>query len=159
MKQPEALTQQRLHELFDYDEGFLVFKVLRRSQIKVGDKAGHISKCGYINVRVDGRMYRSHRLIFLWHHGYLPDFVDHIDCDKRNNKIENLRSCTKSENSMNRARGYSKTGHRNVYLHNGKFQVHMSREGTLHYIGTFVDLNIAAIAAESARKTLFGEFA
>ena len=102
MTQPEAVAQQRLKEIFDYADGMLLNKTIRRSQIKIGEPAGHQTKCGYINIRVDGRMYKAHRLIFLFHHGYLPDFIDHIDCDKTNNKIENLRACSKSENGMNR---------------------------------------------------------
>lgn len=157
--QPEALTQQRLHELFDYADGVLLNKTIRRSQVKVGAPAGHQTKRGYTNIRVDGRMYKAHRLIFLFHHGYTPDLIDHIDCDRTNNCIENLRACTKSENGMNRAGTYGSAMRRNVYKRGDKFQVHMKREGRSHYIGTFDNLAAANSAAEAARAQLFGEFA
>ena len=48
---------------------------------------------GYRQVYLEARQYLLHRLIFFWHHGYLPKVVDHIDGDKTNNKIENLQGC------------------------------------------------------------------
>lgn len=158
-EQTEALTQQRLHELFDYADGVLLNKTIRRSQIKVGYPAGHRTKRGYTNIRVDGRMYKAHRLIFLFHHGYMPDLIDHIDCDRTNNRIENLRACNKSENGMNRAGSYGKAAARNVYKRGNKFQVHMKREGRAYYIGTFDDFYEAKDAAADARSRLFGVFA
>lgn len=158
-KQPEALTQARLKELFDYRDGQLINKTIRRSQIKVGQIAGGIDCRGYVKVRVDGRMYRAHRLIFFYHHGYLPQIVDHIDCNRLNNRIENLRECSKSENGMNRAGSHGEAVARNVYKRGNRFQVHMKRDGKLHYIGTFDTVDNANAAAESARVRLFGAFA
>jgi len=159
MTQPEALAQQRLHELFTYTNGMLLNKTIRRSQVKVGTPAGHQTTRGYINIRVDGRMYKAHRLIFLFHHGYLPDLIDHVDCDRTNNHIENLRACNKSQNGMNRAGSYGKAASRNVYKRGGKFQVHMKRGGKPHYVGTFNSLDEANAAAAAARVKLFGAFA
>lgn len=158
-EQPEALTQQRLHELFTYSDGVLLNKTIRRSQIKVGEPAGHQTKRGYTHIRVDGRIYKAHRLIFLFHHGYLPDLIDHIDCNRANNRIENLRACSKSENGMNRSGSYGSAMSRNVYKRGDKFQVHMKRESKSHYIGTFNTLAEADAAAASARKEIFGAFA
>lgn len=112
-----------------------------------------------MKVRVDGRMYRAHRLVFMYHHGYMPNIVDHIDCDKTNNRIENLREASKSENGMNRAGSYSGTGFRNVYKRGDAYQVHMRRKGKIHYVGTFGSIKDAIAAAEDARRKLFGEFA
>jgi len=158
-KQPETLTQARLHELFDYKNGQLLNKTKRRSQIAVGAPAGYMTIRGYINIRVDGKMYKAHRLIYLYHYGFMPDMLDHIDCDKTNNCIENLRPCTKSENGMNRADSYAKTGLRNVYLRGDKYQVHLKKSGKNYYIGTFSCLDHAKSAAKEARLKLFGEFA
>lgn len=96
------LNQTRLKELFDYKDGFLYWKETRGS-VKKGAKAGSIViekqtryRCG-----VDGRDYFVHRLIFLWHHGYLPKVIDHINGDPSDNRIENLREATQSKNMMN----------------------------------------------------------
>lgn len=158
-KQPEAITQDRLRELFTYSDGKLLNKTIRRSQIKIGSPAGSKTEYGYIKIKIDGRMYRAHRLIFLFHHGYLPEFIDHIDCNRSNNRIENLRPCSKSENGMNRAGSYGKAAARNVYKRGNKFQVHMRREGRSYYIGTFDDFYEAKDAAADARSRLFGVFA
>jgi hypothetical protein len=155
----EALTRQRLHDLFTYSDGVLLNKTVRRSHIKVGSPAGHQTQRGYINIRVDGRVYKAHRLIFLFHHGLMPDLIDHIDCDRTNNRIENLRACSKSQNGMNRAGSYGNAASRNVYKRGNKFQVHMKREGKPHYVGTFNSLDEANAAAVVARAQLFGEFA
>ena len=146
---PEAL-QARLHELFEYQDGKLINRLHRLNQMPSGSVAGHVTKKGYTNIRVDGRMYKAHRLIFLYHHGYIPEIIDHIDCDRENNRIENLRACTKSQNGMNRAGAYGKSGVRNVYQRGGKFQVHIRREGATHYFGTFETVE----AASSGRKNL-----
>jgi hypothetical protein len=156
---PKALTQVRLHELFDYKDGQLINKTKRRSQVTVGSPAGHKTVRGYTNIRVNGKMYKAHRLIYLYHFGVMPEIVDHIDCDRTNNRIENLRACTKSENGMNRAGGYAKTGLRNVYRRGNKYQVHMKKNGTHHYVGTFDCIDDAVVAASTARAQLFGDFA
>ena len=124
-----------------------------------GSVAGHKTTRGYINIKVDQRMYKAHRLIFLYHYGYMPEIVDHIDCDPSNNRLENLRACDKSQNGMNRSGGYSATGHRNVYRHGGAYQVHMRKKGKQHFVGTFNSLEDAVHAANVHRKHLFGEFA
>ena len=108
-KQPEALTQARLHELFDYKDGQLLNKTKRRSQVEIGAPAGHKTVRGYVNIRVDGKMYKAHRLIYLYHHGVMPDMVDHIDCDRANNRIENLRrlhhiDCDRANNRIENLR-------------------------------------------------------
>lgn len=100
------LTQEGLKELFDYDPE--TGALLRRISVGKGNRwrkgtiAGHISKQGYGRVRVEGRMYLIHRLVWLWHKGYLPENdIDHIDRDKTNNRIENLREVSKSCNLQN----------------------------------------------------------
>lgn len=157
-EKPEV-TQARLKELFVYKEGALWNKVTRNNHVKAGTPAGHKSDRGYINIRVDQRMYRAHRLIFLFHHGWLPKLIDHIDCDRTNNRIENLRACTKSENGMNRAKSTSSTGFRNVYRNGEKFYVSLRKQGKTVHIGIFSSVKDAAVAAARARAEHYGEFA
>jgi len=96
------ITQKELHRFFDYDNGYLVSKV-KRNTSNIGDSIGVISgrDRNYLRARINGRTYYVHRMIFLYCHGYLPKYIDHIDNNSLNNQIENLRSCTQSENSCN----------------------------------------------------------
>ena len=87
---PRKLTQQYVKELFDYRDGFLYWKQKRGCR-SPGDEAGHVNTyyCS-MYVRIDSRNVPYGRVIFLWHHGYLPMQVRHKDLNNMNNKIENL---------------------------------------------------------------------
>jgi len=99
------LTVDLLKHLFDYDKetGNLIWKVTNSNNQKIGDIAGSLNpKVGYIRVGINGKKYYAHRLIFLYHKGYLPKTIDHINCDKVDNRIENLRAATVGQNQHNR---------------------------------------------------------
>jgi hypothetical protein len=93
-----------IHENFEYKEGELYYKIRTANCIQIGQKAGGIKENRYYAIRIKGKNYFTHRLIFLYHNGHLPEFIDHIDRNKLNNNIENLREVTKSENHMNIAK-------------------------------------------------------
>lgn len=87
---PRKLTQKYVKELFDYRDGLLYWKE-RRGSRTIGDEAGHVNNRYYsMYVRIDGKNVSYGRVIFLWHHGYLPVQVWHKDGNNLNNKIENL---------------------------------------------------------------------
>ena len=133
------ITQSRLHELFDYDPntGNLLWKVVRPN-VKVGDVAGCIDKRdGYRLIRLDGRTYKAHRLVWLWHHGKWPDHqIDHIDRDPANNRIENLRDVSGSINQLNCDKP-NKTGFAGVIKSRNKFQAQLKIFGKNVRLGTF----------------------
>ena len=95
-------TRKELNALFKYDgdSGNLIYKK-SRGRVKKGSIAGYMNDEGYRKVGINKKYYSAHRIIFFMHYGYWPQEVDHIDHDISNNKIENLRSCTRSENRMN----------------------------------------------------------
>ena len=96
------LTQERVRQLFRYEDGKLIRRVKARGRGKVGEQAGSIGVRGYATTQVDKVLYYNHRLVFLYHHGFLPENeVDHIDRDTTNNRIENLREVTRTCNSRN----------------------------------------------------------
>ena len=88
----EELTQDLVRALFNYRDGNLYWKISKSYRIKIGNLAGRINKQGYRSVGINNKEYRYHRLIYLYHYGYLPKFIDHIDGNKLNNNIDNLRS-------------------------------------------------------------------
>lgn len=101
----DDLSQERLHELLDYDPETGVFKWAKsRPGVRQGATAGSVSKkLGYIVIGVDRENYFAHRLAWLWMTGSFPsEEIDHRDGVRTNNRFSNLRSANKSENAQNR---------------------------------------------------------
>jgi hypothetical protein len=146
------ITQKYAKQLFDCIDGHLVWKVSKAKRIKIGDNAGTISKDGYVRVFVDGKSYLAHKLVYLIEHGDMPTELDHIDRNKLNNDVSNLRPCTRSENSINRSLfANNKTGIKNVHKHSfGKYQVSFRRNNKHIYCGLFDDLELAELVAIEA---------
>ncbi len=96
-------TQEDLHRLFEYKDGFLYHKA-KRSGVKHMSKVGHIDKdSGYTRVSVFGVKQYVHRIVYYMHYGVSVGYeIDHIDGDKTNNSVENLRACSSSQNSANK---------------------------------------------------------
>jgi len=104
------ISQEYLHERFDYFNGELYWKVVYSNRLKVGDLAGDSDGTGYRRIMMGKKHYKMHRLIWIMHNGDIPEnlIVDHIDRNRKNNKIENLRVVSKSLNNVNRdSKGYS----------------------------------------------------
>ena len=156
------VTQERLKELFDYQDGNLVWKVAR-GNVKVGRIAGHLNESiGYFRLTLFKKAYMVHRLIFMYHHGYMPEMLDHIDCNKLNNKIENLRPANRSENMLNlKMRKTNTSGAKNVSWSKDdkRWIVRVRVSGTKKYFGSFEDLELADLVATEARDKYQGQFA
>jgi len=100
-----TLTQEEANELFEYRDGELFWKprILSRDRPSVlnGMKVGCPNGSGYVKMVHNKRKYYLHQLVFLMHHGYIPSNIDHIDGVGTNNRIENLRPASVSENMCN----------------------------------------------------------
>ena len=100
------LTQERLKELLDYspETGEFVWKV-NRGSVQAGRRAGGVCKTwGYVFIRVNKKLWRAHHLALLYVYGTLPPpdkDVDHINRDRTDNRIANLRVVSRSANNFN----------------------------------------------------------
>ena len=89
----------RLKDLMYYNPDLGIFTWLKG--VKKGKKAGTRESSGYIKIKIDGKDYKAHRLAFLYMYGFMPDEIDHINHDKTDNRILNIRSVTHAENCKN----------------------------------------------------------
>jgi hypothetical protein len=155
------ITQATLKDLFDYKDGELYWKKKICYKVVIGKSLGSKEFIGYKNCRIYGKNYRLHRLIFLYHHGYLPKEIDHIDGRKSNNKIENLREATKSQNMRNVKGIKSSSKCKNVSWSEArkKWIVRVVVNGKLKNLGGFEDLELADLVAHEARIKHYGNFA
>lgn len=156
------LTQQQVQSLFDYREGKLFWKHSHaRGKIKEGQEAGCLSSRGYHRVMIGYKEYPTHRIIFLFHHGYVPKVIDHINNDSLDNRIENLREASYQTNMYNRRIGLNnKSGCKNVSWNakSEKWQVHI-RCDKKRYCWYTKDFELAELIAHEARSLYHGEFA
>ena len=97
------MTQQDFIDRFDYQDGKLFYKK-SEGCMKQGTEVWTVCKGGYLKTLIKRKPSRLHRIIFMMHHGYLPEFLDHIDGNPANNRIENLRPATASQNNLNRGK-------------------------------------------------------
>jgi hypothetical protein len=159
------ITQEKLHELFEYrDDGTLIRKVNIQSMARKGDAAGSVGGDGYTRISIDYKRYLLHRLIFLYHYGYLTHGlqIDHIDADKSNNRIDNLREVTGSQNMYNsKIRSNNKSGVKGVYWNEArrKWYPQIKVNGKYVLRGYYDTIEEAKAVIEKARDELHGDFA
>jgi len=159
------MTQEEALRLFEYKDGMLYWKTRGNgfAPFKIGSKVGSVCERGYARTKINGKGYLVHRLIYLMHNGFIPEFIDHIDGNKNNNKIENLRPATRAENYWNvparKTNNLSKI--KNVHWNKSseKWAVVIKRNKKTHYCGLFKDLELAELVAIEARNHYHGAFA
>ena len=154
------ITQDFLRQLFDYDAstGRLIWRSSSRGH-KAGEVAGTVQKGrGYRQVCISSGASEvvtlEHRLVFLFHHGYLPKQIDHINLDKGDNRIENLRPADASTNQMNIGpRCNSKTGIKGVTWDASrcKWKATIKVNGKRYFLGRFPSLDEAHEARKAAQ--------
>lgn len=161
MKAKPTPSMERLHELFVYDDGKLIWKISGTGIVK-GKEAGMVTDKGYRRIKVDGKLHMRHRLVWAYHHKDVPDWIDHADEDKSNDRIENLRPATKVQNGYNISmRSNNRSGVKNVYWasREKKWAVEISIDRQIKRIGYFEDIELASLVALEARNKYHREFA
>lgn len=158
------ITQDFLKQLFDYRDGRLFYKIKASNAVEIGMIAGcwHRKKdqpC--IRVKIKSTLYKNSRLVFMYHHGYFPEEVDHINWDTKDDRIENLRAATRAQNLHNRrAHKDSKSQYLGVSLRKNKYWVvSVIFQGKSIYLGTFKTEIEAALTYNKWAVKHHGEFA
>jgi len=152
-------TEEAIKKYLEYRDGKLYWKNRAGTSAGInGKEAGGPDTYGYRRLRVNYTLLKAHRVIFFMHHGYWPKYIDHINRVTDDNRIENLRECTASENGRNSYQ-LNKLG-RGVNFHkqSGKYRAYLHFEYKYYHLGVFEKLEHAQEAARQARKEHFGEF-
>lgn len=156
-----SVSQAELKALLRYDPttGVFAWRVSRPGR-KPGMVAGACRPDGYKQISIAGRLYLSHRLAWLYQNGDLPEFLDHADGDKGNNRIANLRPATLSENQCNRVK--QRRSKRSTSRRLGvsrcsdceRWKARIQLGGKSQYLGIFASESEAAEAYCLAKKKL-----
>jgi hypothetical protein len=119
---------------------------------KTGNRAGTINDIGYRKIKINNKIYSEHRLVWFWHNQYWPKMIDHVDRNKSNNNINNLREVTNTQNSWNKkVKGISKRG--------TKYNAQICCHGQKIWLGSFDSEKDAINARQKAELKYFGAYA
>jgi hypothetical protein len=157
------LTKEIVEQLLAYDPETGEFRWrVSRGSVAAGSVAGYLRVDGYLRVAVFNRRYLAHRLAFLLMTGqWPPEQIDHKDGDPSNNRWENLRAATHSENMHNQKRA-----HRNnvafgflgvspsVGNKKNPWRAAIRLEGKLRHLGYFYTPEEAHAAYIAAKREL-----
>lgn len=142
---------------YDKDTGDLTWKKKVSTKVKVGSKVGCVHKDGYLRVKLNGKYYLGHRLIWALVYGKLPEkFIDHINGIKNDNRLCNLRELSHSENMQNRfkASSHSASGFIGSSKNGRRYQAQIVIDKKKHYIGCFDTAEEAHAAYMEAKRKL-----
>lgn len=167
-------TTETVRALLGYDPETGVF-VWRERPIRIGkersDKcwnarfagkvAGRLSLSGYWDIAIHSKLYRAHRLAWFYVHGqWPPDQIDHINRNRSDNRISNLRLATGTQNQGNRdVDRANKSGFKGVSWNRRRNKWVAQLGGARRYLGQFDNPKLAAKIYNEAAKEYFGEFA
>lgn len=125
------------------------------------DKAAGVKDGTRIRVSIAGKMFYNANLVWIYHNGAIKgnNVIDHISRSTMDDRIQNLRSCSISENACNRT-GTSKTGYKGVTkTKDGQYMARITKKGKCFYLGTFNDASFAADVYDKAAKRLHRKYA
>lgn len=158
------ISHGRLLELLKYDRDTGIFTWrLARGRAAAGSVAGRVSLHGYHEIRLDDRLYKAHRLAWLYVHGTMPcEHIDHINGVRADNRIDNLRPASPSQNQHNRgAQSNNTSGFKGVSWNSRrkKWCAQIRFEWSTQFLGYFEDAQAAKRAYDAAASKMHGEFA
>lgn len=158
-------SADRLNELFELVGSDLVAKK-SRGCVKSGSVCGYKRKDGYIRVKVDGALVMAHRVVWKMYNGDEPTFIDHINGDRSDNRLENLRAVTSSDNKSNESLRIDSTSGfigvtwytTTISTKTAKWVAKIAKEGNEKHIGYYIELKDAVLAYNAECLKLHGDY-
>jgi len=153
---------ENVKDLYSYQDGNL-FRLQASGGQKIGAVAGWETMCNgkkYKKINIKNKTYYLHQVIFFYHYGYIPKYIDHADGNSLNNKIENLREATQSQNVHNATkRTTNKSGYKGVCFVKNKWRSAIMVNGKNISLGVYDSIEEAAIAYKNGANKFYGQFA
>jgi len=158
---------KNIGEFLEYDETSstkLRWKRKSALSVNIGDEAGSLNNNGYYQTKFNGKKYLNHRIIYFLQHGYCPNIIDHIDGNRQNNNINNLREATSAKNNHNRKiNKNNKTGVKGLSIYKETYwQLRIKKNGkyvfSKYHLKTEKTKDECRILLENKRKELHGQF-
>lgn len=154
---------ENVDEWFAYNPltGIITNK-LQRGKALTGHPVGHLDPAGYLRIDFFGVRILCHRLAWRLHHGEWPRlWVDHINRNKSDNRVSNLRLADGHQNAQNRkVNASSRTGLKGVGVTSyGRYRAHIHENGRRKHLGVFDTAEEAHAAYVARAKIIFREFA
>lgn len=158
------LTQEYLKSILDYDEftGAFKWKISPKWNVNIGDIAGN-NHNGYYRITINSKKYLTHQLAWLYVYGeFANSFLDHINGDRGDCRISNLRKANHTTNGYNRGKPINNTsGVKGVCWSklSNKWLVKIGVNGKRKYLGSFEYLELAELVADEARIKYHTQYA
>ena len=157
------LTAEYLRSILNYDPetGIFTRKVRTANSVKVGDVAGCSNGDGYLRLRLQSRLFYAHRLAWLYMYGEWPKGqIDHINRDRSDNRISNLREVTNKQNAQNSSKPSNNTsGYPGICWHkrDSKWVACIRHNQKLIHLGLFKTIEEAIAARKAAEKLYWAD--
>ena len=141
---------------YDKDTGDFIWIDCKRKASKNGSVAGTILRSGYRHIQIDGKQYLAHRLVWLITYGYLPEnYIDHINRNRSDNRVENLREVSNQCNQRNSAVNIKNTsGVKGVTYDKGYWLARIRINKRIVHVGCSKDFTEAVAFRLAAEQSL-----
>ncbi len=154
-KPSEKITAEQINEVISYSQETGLFTwVKNQGRARIGDVVSYKDSYGYIAFKLYGHLRRAHRVAWFLTHGSFPDGdIDHINRDRSDNRIKNLRCVSRSENMENQLlRSDNKSGFKGVFFEarRNKWRADIAKDKKSKHIGYFDTAEAAFVAYQNA---------